>query len=49
MNDEIPSQYTLKNTSIGWWIDGPCGYLYVGYFKSKKDALDAFWERYRSE
>jgi len=44
MNNKIPSPYTLKNTSIVWWADGYCGYLYVGYLPVKKEALDTFWE-----
>jgi len=49
MKNKIPFPYKLKNTSIGWWVDGYCGYLYVGYFDSAEAALIAFWERYGSE
>lgn len=45
----LPEPFVLKNSSIGWWVDGYWGYLYVGYFETKQDALNAFWEKYKGE
>jgi len=49
MKNKIPEPYELKNTCIGWWIDGYCGYLYVGYFDTKSEAIEAFWKKFGSE
>jgi len=46
---KLPFPYKLKNTIVGWWIDGYCGYLYVGYFDTKEQSLRKFWSKYNIE
>ena len=31
--------YSIKHTTIGWWVDGCYGYLVAGYYDNKKDAV----------
>ena len=32
--------YKIENTaSIGWWVNGCCGYLVSGYCKSRDEAV----------
>ena len=30
--------YTLKESSIGFWIDGRCGYFVAGYFDNLREV-----------
>lgn len=32
--------YELKHSPAGWWVDGACGFLVSGYYKSKRQAID---------
>lgn len=31
--------YQIKNSVVGWWVDGGYGYLVAGYHDSKKSAV----------
>jgi hypothetical protein len=31
--------YTLKCTSVGWFVDGRCGFQVCGYFDHERDAV----------
>ena len=31
--------YKIKHTSIGWWIDGACGYRVSDIHDTKKEAI----------
>lgn len=31
--------YAIKQSPVGWWVDGCYGYLVAGYYASKKDAV----------
>ena len=33
--------YRLKYTSVGWWVDGACGYLVSGYHDTRAAAVRA--------
>lgn len=33
--------YEVKNSEVGWWVDGNCGYLVAGYFGCCEDAVNA--------
>lgn len=33
--------YTIKHTSVGWWVDGACGYLVSGYHPTEDLAVAA--------
>lgn len=32
--------YSVKHTSVGWWVDGACGYLVAGYFPTEGQAVE---------
>ena len=49
MKNKLPEPYELKHTSVGWWVDGYCGYLFVGYFDTEHEAITAFWETKKKE
>ncbi len=34
--------YQLKQSEVGYWVDGHCGYLFVGYFDTLEDCIAAF-------
>jgi len=40
-------RYQLKNSEIGWWVDGACGFLVSGYFKYRHEAIKTAFERVR--
>ncbi len=33
--------YTIKHTSVGWWVDGACGYMVSGYHATEDLAVSA--------
>lgn len=37
----LRSGYTIKHTSsVGWWVDGVCGYLVSGYHDTEAVAVE---------
>lgn len=32
---------TIKHTSVGWWVDGACGYMVSGYHPTEGEAIAA--------
>ena len=39
----LPFPYELKNhPDIGYWIDGLCGYKFVGYYTTLEKCLKAY-------
>ena len=39
MRDLESIGYTLNHTSVGWWVDGCCGYGVSGYHDSRYMAV----------
>ncbi len=38
--------YKIKHTSVGWWVDGACGYKVTpGYYDSEQEAINAAAEK----
>jgi len=38
----LKSPYFLKHSSVGWWVDGYCGYCFISYCKTKKECMEQF-------
>lgn len=45
-NTKLPSPYKLKSSVVGLWVDGHCGYLFVGYFSTAKKCIRAFNKKF---
>ena len=39
--------YELKQTTVGHWVDGNCGFLVCGYFGTKREAISTAIDRIR--
>ena len=37
--------YELKSSDVGYWVDGLCGFLVVGYFRTASEATRVAMER----
>jgi hypothetical protein len=35
----LPKEYKIKVTPIGWWVDGKSGYCVSGYFTTRREAI----------
>ena len=36
--------YELKDSEIGWWVDGACGFQVTGYWKTRRQAMTRAYE-----